>query len=194
MKPKRFSAQQLYSIRNQIPIEKVIKEFLQIPSKVTQGAFRFCCPSCKGFDSAILFRKNLARCFSCTKNFNPIDMVMAVRNTDFVESVNLLERFKSNLSAGDPQNTLKSDHVESPCLQMVHATPRSTGQRENAPVAIGDILSQFVKENQTVGVQTPIEANTLQPINALADLQKDVQSLADQVKQLKSIITTLQQK
>jgi hypothetical protein len=31
-------------------------------------------------------------------------------------------------------------------------------------------------------------------IDALSDLQKDVQSLADQIKQLKSIITTLEQK
>jgi DNA primase len=34
---------------------------------------------------------NLARCFSCQKNFNAIDLVMVVKNMGFVDSVSFLK-------------------------------------------------------------------------------------------------------
>jgi hypothetical protein len=86
--PKRcFSSSQLYAMRNEINIEMLIEKTLGIPSRVTKGCFRFLCPLCNGFDTAVNPKTNLARCFRCEKNFNTIDLVMLIRKTNFVQSV-----------------------------------------------------------------------------------------------------------
>lgn len=64
---------------------------LHIPCRVTKGCFRFLCPSCNGFDTAVNPKTNLARCFHCEKNYNTIDLVMVVRKINFVDSVRLLQ-------------------------------------------------------------------------------------------------------
>ena len=74
-----FSSSQLYAMRNQINIQRLIEKNLDIPSRVIKGCFRFLCPLCNGFDTAVNPKTNLARCFSCEKNFNTIDLVMVVR-------------------------------------------------------------------------------------------------------------------
>jgi hypothetical protein len=38
---KRFSAQELRELRNLIPINTVIKELLLVPTKISEGCFRF---------------------------------------------------------------------------------------------------------------------------------------------------------
>ena len=91
---ERFSAQQLYKLRNLIPIDLLIENQLVIPIKRTEGLFRFLCPICGGFHSSTNPKTNLARCFDCKENFNTIDMVMLWRRMDFVESV----RFLKNLA------------------------------------------------------------------------------------------------
>jgi hypothetical protein len=62
-----------------------------MPSKFSEGYLRFLCPVCNGFKTAVNPSTNLARCFSCEKNFNPIDLVMAVKGTGFIESVKYLK-------------------------------------------------------------------------------------------------------
>jgi len=88
----RFTSQQLYHLRNHIPVNTLIKELL-IPFKVEDGIFRFLCPLCNEGHTATNLNTNLARCFDCQKNFNPIDLVMIVRRTGFVESVKTLFTF-----------------------------------------------------------------------------------------------------
>lgn len=88
---KRFSSQELFELRNAIPIDRLIKDQLQIPSKVSEGVFRFLCPVCREFNTAVKPATNLARCFCCLKNFNTIDLVMEVRKTEFTESVLFLK-------------------------------------------------------------------------------------------------------
>ena len=88
---KRFSSPFLFRIRNQIPITKLIEEVLKISWKISEGHFRFLCPLCSEFNTATNPRTNLARCFRCKKNFNPIDMVMIVNRCDFIEAVKLLK-------------------------------------------------------------------------------------------------------
>ena len=39
-------------------------------------------------------KTNLARCFRCEKNFNPIDMVMVVKRFNFVEAVEFLDKIE----------------------------------------------------------------------------------------------------
>ena len=86
----RISDKTLKLLRNNIPIEKVIADVCNIPSKYSEGYFRFLCPLCQEFRTATNPKTNLAKCFRCNENFNPIDMVMAVNNTNFIDTVELL--------------------------------------------------------------------------------------------------------
>ncbi|MBT8339893.1 MAG: hypothetical protein HKP58_03105 [Desulfatitalea sp.] len=81
----------LRKIRNQIPIEKVIVTVLNIEVRHSSKWLRFRCPLCYSFHTATNRNTNLARCFDCNKNFNPIDLVMAVGQCSFVEAVEYLK-------------------------------------------------------------------------------------------------------
>ena len=89
---KRFSSRELFEIRNAIPVDMLIKDTLQIPSKISEGYFRFLCPICSEFQTATNPATNLARCFRCARNFNTIDFVMSVQGVGFRESVLFLRR------------------------------------------------------------------------------------------------------
>ena len=89
--PNRFSRNLLFRLRNDIPVHFLITRVLDIPSKISEGYLRFLCPLCSEFNSAINPQANLARCFRCCKNFNPIDLVIAVRDCSFVDAVRFLE-------------------------------------------------------------------------------------------------------
>ena len=91
MTKRCFSSSQLYTLRNDINVQVLIEQTLRIPSRMTQGCFRFLCPLCNGYDTAVNPKTNLARCFRCEKNFNTIDLVMAVRQMNFVDSVRFLQ-------------------------------------------------------------------------------------------------------
>ena len=92
---KRFSAEELRELRNLIPINTVIKELLSVPSKISEGHFRFLCPLCNEFQTSTNSSTNLARCYHCEKNFNPIDMVMAVKASQFIDSATYLQEVLS---------------------------------------------------------------------------------------------------
>lgn len=91
----RFPPEMLKRLRNDIPINLVIKEFLKIPVKFSEGYFRFLCPICSEFVTATNPKTNLARCFRCQKNFNPIDMVMVTKQINFRSAVDYLGDIKS---------------------------------------------------------------------------------------------------
>lgn len=95
---KRFTDKELYEIRNYIPINMII-EHLEVPSKISEGYFRFLCPICNEFQTSTKKETNLARCYGCEKNFNTIDMVKTVTSMDFVNSVKFLKQF---LPKSDP--------------------------------------------------------------------------------------------
>ena len=86
----RIPRQTLFLLRNNIPIDFVITDVLSIPNKISEGFLRFLCPLCLEFNSATNPKTNLARCFSCKKNFNPIDLVMAEKDIPFKTAVHLL--------------------------------------------------------------------------------------------------------
>jgi hypothetical protein len=109
---RRFSAQQLYQLRNFIPIDVLIEKKLLIPCKQSEGFFRFLCPICGEFQTSTMKKTNLARCFRCEKNFNTIDMVMFCRKTDFVESANFLIAYLQELTGkSDPLATAPKEAV-----------------------------------------------------------------------------------
>jgi len=88
---KHFSSQALYELRNSIPLDVLIEKELNIPSKISEGYFRFLCPLCNEFQTAVNTKTNLGRCFRCEKNFNTIDIAMAWRNIGFLDSVKYLQ-------------------------------------------------------------------------------------------------------
>ena len=71
---KFFPRQLLYRLRNEIPVAKLVPQ-LDWPHKHREGRFCFLCPRCGEFLTAVNPRTNLARCFACETNFNPIDLV-----------------------------------------------------------------------------------------------------------------------
>jgi DNA primase len=86
-----YSKELLARLRNEIPISIVIGDILDMPSKTTEGYFRFLCPVCNEFNTATNPKTNLARCFGCRRNFNPIDMVMVVKRMNFKDAVEYLK-------------------------------------------------------------------------------------------------------
>jgi len=89
--PKYLNRPHLKRLRNEIDIAQLIAGPLQIPHKTDQGRFRFLCPLCQAFNTATNPRTNLARCFYCKKNFNPIDITMAEKKLPFLEAIKYLE-------------------------------------------------------------------------------------------------------
>ncbi len=86
-----YSDQYLRMIRNQIKIDRVIC-VLRLETRAYKRLVRFRCPLCHGFHTATKAKTNLARCFDCKRNFNPIDLVMAVSRYGFVDSVEFLKQ------------------------------------------------------------------------------------------------------
>jgi len=89
--PRLYSPDFLRTLRNRIPIDEVITDLLHMPVRRTSQLLRFRCPLCENFHTATKQETNLARCFDCRKNFNPIDMVMVVGNYSFPEAVEFLK-------------------------------------------------------------------------------------------------------
>lgn len=115
MTKRCFSSSQLYTMRNEISIQVLIEKTLHIACRVTKGCFRFLCPLCNGFDTAVNPKTNLARCFSCEKNFNTIDLVMVVRQINFVDSVRFLQAIAQKSSIDhipDRPRTISGSNVD----------------------------------------------------------------------------------
>jgi hypothetical protein len=73
-----------------LPIDDLIRFHLDLEWKERDGYLRFLCPLCRDFHTATNLQTNLARCFRCGLNFNPIELVMAVERSSFVDAVNIL--------------------------------------------------------------------------------------------------------
>lgn len=86
-----YSVDFLKMIRNQVPIEKVVTSMLNMELRHSSKWLRFRCPLCYNFHTATNRNTNLARCFDCKENFNPIDLVMAVGGCTFLEAVEYLK-------------------------------------------------------------------------------------------------------
>lgn len=86
----KYSGDYLRQIRNEISIARVIQNALELPTKTSEGFLRFLCPACSEFNTAVKPETNLARCFRCEQNFNPIDIVMIVKGYSFLDAVAFL--------------------------------------------------------------------------------------------------------
>lgn len=89
---KRFSEQELWELRNLIPVAYVLEQICGNECKVIEGYTRFVCPECHEMRTSIHPKENLCRCFNCARNFNAIELVMTSLNLPFVESVKVLQK------------------------------------------------------------------------------------------------------
>ena len=93
-----ISADQLRTLRNDVSVLVVISD-LRIPTKKRGTRRTFRCSVCGGFHTATNLRTNLARCFRCERNFNPIDLVIAERNSSFLDAVRYVETLGASRGA-----------------------------------------------------------------------------------------------
>jgi DNA primase len=86
----RIPPETLQNLRNDLDVVRVIAR-LDIPTKIRGSRLAFRCPDCGRYETSTGSDRNLARCFPCARNFNPIDLVMAQRGVTFLEAVCYLE-------------------------------------------------------------------------------------------------------
>jgi DNA primase len=161
---RRFSAQQLSYLRNQIPIERVIKIFLSLHTDSRSGKLSFACPVCHGSNTSINAKHNLARCFDCRQNFNPIEIVMHHLQISFVDSVKWLKQRNRKPVAED--------------------TP-SHGSQKRQPVSIGNILSEILPNFDAEKTTNPSLSSITQRIS---NLEKSVKQLYRLIEELRSLV------
>ena len=162
MTTKHFSKQELYHLRNDIPVETVIKNALNVPCRNTEGAFRFLCPVCNEFNTAVNPETNLARCFRCKKNFNTIDLVMVITKQGFVKSVRFLKDYQKSIPS--------------------QSYPRKANPRkcDNGPVHIGDILKTIIPPKQVVESCGSDEISC----KRVLDLERKLESLVQRIEEI----------
>jgi hypothetical protein len=150
MTKRCFSSQQLYVLRNDIDVRMLIQKTLRIPCRVTQGCFRFLCPLCNEIDTAVNPNTNLARCFRCEKNFNTIDLVMLIRQTDFIQSVKFLQSIHQKDSVCQDQGDLETISGSNPHSGSRMQLKTPSGKSNSGPCGIGDILGSALPLPQSV--------------------------------------------
>ena len=101
-----FPADLLRRLRNDLPIAVAIAALSREgpPSKIRDGRFCFLRPDCSEMLAYVNPRNNLAHCFACQKNFNNIDLMLAL-DYDFPSAVTLLERWLNQYHSQRPRNT-----------------------------------------------------------------------------------------
>ncbi len=165
MATTHFTDQELYRLRNNIPVDKVIEK-LGIPSRISEGYVRFCCPVCKEFNTAVNPKTNLARCFLCKKNYNPIDIVIKVQGFSFINSVKWLQKF--NYQNNKPQRPSQKTYYKRP--------------PQKQPVAIGNILKNInIPKKNKIKASEPDNINVSQLFERIIKLEREVQSLSRKI-------------
>ena len=158
---RRFSPQELTSLRNQAPIHRVIETWLALPTRQRGGKLAFACPLCGGFDTSINPGHNLARCFDCRQNFNPIELVMYQLKIGFVESVKWLK----NRTRSEPyQHTV------------------TTERPNNQMTALSDIINDMLPT-----LSEKIKTSSQDPITQrLTNLEHSVKQIYSMLHELRS--------
>ncbi len=160
-----FTKQELYTLRNSIPVDKVIEK-LRIPFKIAEGYTRFRCPVCKEFNTAVNPKTNLARCFLCKKNYNTIDIVIKVQRLSFINSVKLLQKF--NIQPNQSLAPVQSANY--------------TRTEQKSPVTIGSILENMnLQKLSKPKAASQKNVNLNQLIERIIKLEREVQSLSSKI-------------
>ena len=145
------------------------------------GCFRFLCPFCTGFDTAVNLKTNLARCFRCEKNFNTIDLVMAVRQADFVHSVKFLQ---SVYQKDDEHN-----HQDFKAIPAINRRIQTPSKSQSIKEILADVLPfthGSISENRNVASKSnkPMDARQATTENRIAALEQKIGLLDRQIKKI----------
>ncbi len=124
-----FTKQQLFQVRNEIDIDWLIYEKLSIERQFN-GAWRFPCPLCQELNTATQKKTNLARCFSCQKNFNTIDFVIYTKKINFVPSVSFLLTLLDNNTPQSGANGKDNEDIKVSQQRELKARNRKLGLKE----------------------------------------------------------------
>ncbi len=185
MTKPHFTSHELHILRNDIPIDALIETALCIPSRIADGYFRFLCPLCKEFSTAVNYRTNLARCFRCEENFNTIDLVMTIRKLDFVESVRFLQDYHKgapvNQSGNYRKATTGTNAHEHPQMKCADGSENP----KNSPVHIGNIIDRMMplkRERIPPDCNRPAQHNTV--YDRILNLEQKVDRLFDQIENI----------
>lgn len=171
MTESRYTRQQLFVLRNHIPIDRVI-ETLDIHNAIHDGQYRFNCPVCHQMNTGISRKINQARCFDCEKNYNTIDLVIEVLGLRFLESAAYLEKLKEQMPA-------KTNQKESP----------EKLTRQNELVHIGDVFKSLISSSPD---KTSPTRDLRQESQTISDLRKRVCDLENCIKSLSDKIAFIE--
>ena len=105
---KRFSSEELYAVRNMVPVELVLEKLCGRDCKIIEGQRRFVCPVCHEMRTSVHPKENLCRCFRCARNFNAIELVMLGCELSFVESVKVLQKHLKPREVVECQRVIQS--------------------------------------------------------------------------------------
>ncbi len=175
----RFTGQQLYELRNQLPIRQLIENELNIPNRLAGNVFRFECPMCRGYHTGIKKDKNLARCFDCQTNFNTIDLVIRTRQTEFYQSASFLWELYKSVKRPSP-----SSHIPAPepvrNIRPVNFETDDTAEL----ISIGSIIENFGFPGGNN--ESSIRSRKMHAL--LEKLEKDVIRLTNKVARLEKFV------
>lgn len=197
MTKRCFSSRQLYVLRNDIDIRMLIEKTLRIPCRMTESCFRFLCPLCNALDTAVNPKTNLARCFRCEKNLNTIDLVMLIRQADFVQSVKFLQSIHQKDSVcqdrGDPETISGTNPQIGSRLKL--KTP--SGKSDSGPCHIGKILGSILPpEHGGISEKRSAEYKLNKPVAVYQKVDEDrIVKLEQQLeylgRQIEKIVRTI---
>lgn len=101
----------LWDLRTNLPMHFVLEKLedsISIPYKESEGFIRFLCQNCNEMRATINPKNNLSHCFTCNKNLNNIDLLMANGHT-FSGSIEILtflwNEYKKRSQAEAPTST-----------------------------------------------------------------------------------------
>jgi len=177
-------------MRNEIDVRMLIEKTLCIPCRVTKGCFRFMCPSCQGFNTAVNPKTNLARCFACEKNFNTIDLVLLTRQTDFVHSVKFLQSiFQKDVVSPKPDahQIISGSNPKNGC-RPIHK-PLS-GKSDKGPCHIAKILGDVLPPDDGLPAK-PIVALEKANEDRITKLEMQLEQMGRQIQKLTQTITAV---
>ncbi len=171
MTGSRYTRQQLFVLRNHIPIDKVI-ETLGIHNAIHDGQYRFNCHVCHKMNTGISRKTNLARCFDCEKSYNTIDLVKEVLGLHFLESAAYLEKLEKKMPVETNQKK-----------------PPEKLTRQNELVHIGDVFKSLISPSPDKAAST---GDLRQESQAISDLRKRVCDLEICIKSLSEKIAFME--
>ena len=179
---KRFSKHQLFTLRNSININRLIKEILRLPSKTSQGQLRFLCPVCSQFNTATKRETNLARCFDCQRNFNTIEMVMETKNLGFIQSAQLLQGLLPEIKS---KKIIPNKPSSNPRLQA-----SASFQIQNEPAPMQALVKQISigASKQLNQTSDDDSSKSNRQDQVIEQLNEKINRLEKQLDQLKSFV------